>query len=472
MKVSTSQIKVLDGQNRDNSDRSIIQSVGKEGVLVPLLVVNNQDGTFTLVAGHRRLASAIHFGIDMVPIQTIPADQAEKARALENLDRKGLHPMDEAAEIRTLQAQGYDNGVIGAMLGMDPGKLIRRSRLNNLTDTVRKAFIEGKMDAAAAEEYSVMPPEDQDNVYNRFAGGYAPSAKQIRSQYLGLQGISLGRCTDQFLKMEPKCKTCPNNIASDNVLFDGTDGTCRDVKCYCGKLEKLAESEKAQIYSDRYYKEDRILDQLKKDGVKPVKASQYNLSSSSYGNYTVKVADFWGNIRYDEAEEPKKKADPEAAKRRKEISKQYKSLYEQIQPALGKMLFEHAEAWLAKFHKDERFPDKDERVILAKALYGQTMWRLSGFIYGKQYYGNTAPLEGSDNKRIFSVMYLWASTGAEENQEIWPHKPEDGKELRLPKSMDLEDLFQLRTSKAKKKVLELKAEMDQLLAEYSALEGK
>ena len=59
MRVSPEQIMVIDSDNRGNSDNSIIQSIEKEGVLVPLLVTNNNDGTFTLVAGHRRLASAI-----------------------------------------------------------------------------------------------------------------------------------------------------------------------------------------------------------------------------------------------------------------------------------------------------------------------------------------------------------------------------------------------------------------------------
>lgn len=474
MRVPTNMIKVLDGQNRDNSDKSIIQSVQQEGVLVPLLVYDDgsPDGGFVLVAGHRRLASAIHFGLSEVPVEIVSKDQADRARALENLDRKGLHPLDEAMEIRTLQAQGYDNSVIGAMLGMDQGKLIRRSKLNNLSESVRSAFKEGKMDAAAAEEYSVMPPEDQDKVYRHFAGGWKPEAKQIRSQYLAMQGISLGRCSDKLLKMEPKCANCPKNVASDNILFDGTDGTCKDVRCYCEKLRCLAMDEEAEIFNDRYNKEERILDQLKKDGVKPVSESQYNLSSCKSDMYSVKMISFWGNVNYARADEPKKKADPDAARRRKEISRQYKGLYEQMQAALGKMLFEHADAWLAKLHKDERFPDKDERVVLAKALYGREMWNLSGFIYGKKYYMQQAPLEGADNKKIFSVMYLWAATGADENQEITPHKPEDGSVLRLPKSMDIEDLFQLRTSRAKKKVLELQAEMERLLKEYSELEGK
>ena len=65
MKVFTDMIKVLDGQNRDNSDKSIIESVGKEGVLVPLLVYSDPEetGKYVLVAGHRRLASAVHFNL-------------------------------------------------------------------------------------------------------------------------------------------------------------------------------------------------------------------------------------------------------------------------------------------------------------------------------------------------------------------------------------------------------------------------
>ena len=470
MRVATNLIKVLDGQNRDHSDKSIIESIGKEGVLVPLLVYKDEadpDG-FILVAGHRRLASAIHFGLPEVPVEIIMKEQAEKARALENLDRKGLHPLDEAMEIRTLQAEGYDNSVICAMLGMSQGKLIRRSKLNNLSKTVKNAFLEGKIDAAAAEEYSVMPEKAQDTVYQKFAGNYIPSANTIRAQYLGMQGVSLSRCSKLLMNSEPSCKGCPNNIASDNVLFEDADGTCKDTECYCRKLRALAEKEKARIYEDNYDKDERITNLLKKDGIKVAKILSYYVSSSKSGNQTDKVISIRGQIGYAEAQEPKKKENTTAEKRKKEITKQYKELYDQLLPALGKMLYEHADAWVQKFHKDERFPDKDERVILAKALYWECVWDLDEFIHGKRYFSKQAPLEGADNKRIFSVMFLYASV-EHKNEEVWPHKPEDGTKLNLPKSMDLEDLFQLKTSKAKKKVLELKASMEALLKEYSEL---
>lgn len=476
MRIETSKIKVLDGQNRDNSDKSIIQSVEKEGVLVPLLVYQDKENpeSYILVAGHRRLASAIHFGLKDVPAELITEDQAERARALENLDRKGLHPLDEAMEIRTLQSQGYDNNLICAMLGMEMGKLIRRSKLNNLSEAVRKAFVDGMINAATAEEYSVMPEKDQDYIFKKF-GSYHPEAKTVRTEYLSMQGISLWKCSKKFLGLNPKCENCPNNVASDNILFDGADGTCKNLSCYSEKLRLLAMEEGAELFADTYHKEDRILNQLRKDGEHPVKAAVYNLSSSKYGEYSVKMMNFWGEIYWDKGDEPKKKTDPSAAKRKKEINSEYKALYEQMLEYLGKMLYEHADAYMSKYHKDERFPDKDERVVLAKALYDREHWSLDGFIYGKQYYKDGGPLEGADNKRIFAVMYLYAATGASDrHQEVWPKKPEDGKgkDLLLPKSMDIEDLFQLKTSKAKKKVLEIKEKMEALLKEFSELEGK
>ena len=469
MKVPTNMIRVLDGQNRDNSDKSIIASIEKEGVLVPLLVYNAPDREdFILVAGHRRLASAIHFGIPEVPVVIIPQDQAERARALENLDRKGLHPLDEASEIRTLQAQGYSNETIGAMLGMDKGKLIRRSKLNNLSEKVRGAFKEGKMDAAAAEEFSIMDPADQDKIYSTYT--YRPDAKDIRHDYLNMMGISLLRCTDAILQMEPKCASCPNNIASDGDLFRTTDRSCKDVRCYCEKLRRLASDEKADIYSDSYNKEDRILQQLKKDRVKPVKETSFNVWPSKDSTHTVKMMNFWGKVGYAVPDPPKKKADPGAAARKKEICKEYKALYEEMQPTLGRMLFDHVDAWLAKYHKDERPPDKDERVILAKRLYKSIKWQVDGFIYGKSYYSKQEPLQGSDNRRIFAVMYLYSALDIETSQEIWPHKPEDGDKLSLPRSVEIEDVFNLRKSRARKKVMELKESMESLLKEYYELE--
>ena len=473
MRANTSQIRVLDGQNRDNSDKSIIQSVEKEGVLVPLLVYSDPDnvGSYILVAGHRRLASAIHFKLKDVPVEVIPQDQAEKARALENLDRKGLHPLDEATEITTLQSQGYDNSVISAMLGMPLAKVIRRAKLNNLSPTVRQAFVEGAIQADSAEEYSIMEPELQDEIYGRLKGVWNCQARQVRSAYLDIQGLAIKECSKAILEDGNPCATCPNNVASDNILFDESQGCCRDSKCYVTKLKKLMFKEGVNsVWFRKYGSDDKMVKALKKAKVEVVEESNYwSFEKKKSDTYSIKKMDIYGNITWAEKKQTKPKEDPTVAKRKKELSKRYTELFKALPDQLEKMVAEHADAYMAKYHKDERFPDKDERVILARYIYSEGGWRMTGFIRGLQDY-ETDPLKGADNKRLLATVIFY-STLHENNEQIWPKKIDQGGKLLLPKSMDIEDMYQLKTSKAKKKVMEIKTEMEQLLEEYHKLEG-
>lgn len=471
MELRTEQIRVLDGQNRDNSDKTIIRSVEKEGILVPLLVYE-EDGAYVLVAGHRRLASALHYNLPEVPVQVIPKDQAESARALENLDRKGLHPLDEATEIRTLQGKGYDNEVIAAMLGMPLSKIIRRAKLNNLSPKVREAFIKGDIQADSAEEYSIMEPEVQDEIYDRLKNAWNCQPIQIRSAYLDQQGLAIKECSKAILEDGNPCATCPNNVASDNILFDESQGCCRDSKCYITKLKKLMAKEGVtSVWFKKYGSDEKLVKALKKAKVEVIGESDYwQFADKKSVTHCIKKMDVYGNISWAEKKQAKPKGDPAASKRRKELSKRYTELFKSLPEHLEKMVFEHADAFMSKYHKDERFPDKDERVILAKYIHSEGGWRLNGFIRGVQDYEKD-PLEGADNRRILAVI-LFYSALHENNEQVWPKKIDQGGTLLFPKSMEIEDTYQLKTSKAKKKVLEIKTEMEQLLEEYASLEGK
>lgn len=475
MRATTDSIRVLDGQNRDNSDKTIIQSVEKEGVLVPLLVYE-EDGGYVLAAGHRRLSSAIHFGLRDVPIEIIPKDKAEAARALENLDRKGLHPLDEAAEIRTLQSQGYDNGVISAMLGIGLGKLVRRAKLNNLIDEVKKDFQEGKMNAAVAEEYSVMDPKDQKAVWKelheRSWGG--SDAKSVRGEYLRSRGLSLSGCADQFLKAEPACAACPNNLAADNVLFEGSDGSCADGKCYCQKMARLMEKEGVtSLYSGEYCADKKRIELLNKNGINAaIDKESWRFRDIMSESNTVKKMDIFGKISWDRVPDKPKEEDPHAAERMKELKKLYKKDLKELYSCLQKMAFEHVDAYLAKNHKDERFPDNDERVVLAKRVLVDHNRALVTFITGNAD-TKEKPMDGADNRKIFTLAVFLCATDCQGYQVVTPDSVQytHYQTLTLPKSMDIEDIFQLKTSKAKKRVLELKKEMEGYLREYKKLES-
>ena len=473
MKVFTDMIKVLDGQNRDNSDKSIIESVGKEGVLVPLLVYSDPEetGKYVLVAGHRRLASAVHFNLKEVPVEVIPQDQAERARALENLDRKGLHPLDEATEIRTLQRQGYDNGVIAAMLGMELPKVIRRSKLNNLSPEVKKEFLAGKMDASVAEELSVMEPEAQESIWGhaRF-GNY--DARAIRSMYLEKQGLSLDGVCERILKITPSCAECPHNAAaSDPLLFPGTMGSCKDPSCYCRKLKSVMDAEKVQkvLVPDSTVGES-FSKALKDNKIRSRKIkNEWNLSTDPKGT---KVLLYDGRVRYEDPAETKKK-DPAAAERRKVLKQEYEETASEFFEEMGLMMAEFADSWYAKNHKGEPLPDKDERMVLTRKLLDEQQ-NLTGFLYGQYYHNGKSIMDGADNRRRFSIAMLFSLFDGKQ-QTLYPTSLRDlwhGAQLELPEQIGIEETLQLKTSKHRKKVQELAADLKKILKEYKDLEGK
>ena len=475
MKVLTSRIRVLDGQNRDNSDKTIIQSVEKEGVLVPLLVYPDPESgeDFILVAGHRRLASAVHFNLSEVPVEIIAKEQAETARALENLDRKGLHPLDEAAEIRTLQSQGYENNVISAMLGISLSKLIRRSKLNNLIPEVRNDFLEGKINAAVAEEYSVMDPKDQKAVWKELQDRWGDDIdpEDVRSEYLESRGLSLSECPETFLKMSPPCATCSKNLTADDVLFEGWDGSCTDGKCYCEKISRLMEKEGlTSVYASEYSHDKKRIELLNKNKIRAAKGKDsWSYSETQTEIYAEKKMDIYGNIAWARVEEKDPEEKSDISERKKELEKLYRNDLKELYVNLQKMAFEHVDAYMAKNHKDERFPDNDERVILAKQVLKDNDRALRCFVTG-ECYPNHNPMEGADNRKIFALAVFLCATDCQSYQCV---SPESVKHTHivfcLPASMQIEDLYQLKTSRAKKRVLELQKEMESYLKEYEGL---
>jgi len=472
MELRTEQIRILDGQNRDNSDKTIIRSVEKEGILVPLLVYE-EDGAYVLVAGHRRLASALHYNLPEVPVQVIPKDQAESARALENLDRKGLHPLDEATEIRTLQGKGYDNEVIAAMLGMPLGRVVRRARLDNLIPEIRESFRSGGTNAAVAEEYSVMDPKDQKKVFKEMKG--CVSAGSVRNAYMNLCGINLSECCDTFLGMEPKCMGCKSNLACENTLFDGNKGSCTNGKCYCAKMRELMEKEGVgSLFCPDYRQGEQVVKILQKNGVAvTADGSYWRYNSEQQTPSDVKKMNVWGDVKWAMGT-ARQAEDPESGTRKKELTKQFRKDIKDLYANLEKMVFEHADAYMSKNHKDERFPDSDERVILAKQVIADNHRAVQFFVTGRYDSKADSVLKGADNRRILAVALFFVATGHMDYDMVRPEKITECfmSTVHLPKSMDIEDIYQLKTSKAKKKVLEIKAEMEQLLEEYAKLEGK
>jgi ParB family transcriptional regulator, chromosome partitioning protein len=80
--------------------KGLVESVRERGVLEPILVARQEDGTFLLIIGERRLRACQMLGLTTIPVRIIKqADTKADVIALqliENLERENLDPIDEA----------------------------------------------------------------------------------------------------------------------------------------------------------------------------------------------------------------------------------------------------------------------------------------------------------------------------------------------------------------------------------------
>jgi ParB family chromosome partitioning protein len=131
--ISVDKIVVLE-QVRSSIDietdsfKSLVQSIKDKGILEPLIVTAQDDGTYLLICGERRLLAAKQLGLESVPIRIIEAGKelgdTIALQLTENLQREDLNPIDQAKGILAyIQAkhpdQGYDvNGVMKELVNI------------------------------------------------------------------------------------------------------------------------------------------------------------------------------------------------------------------------------------------------------------------------------------------------------------------------------------------------------------------
>ena len=102
----------------------LMQSIEKEGVLVPLLARPNPVGEgYELIAGHRRKAASKWAGVDKVPVMVLELDdnQAVIAMVDSNLQRENIKPSEKAfayrMKLEAMKQQGKRTDLTSCQVG-------------------------------------------------------------------------------------------------------------------------------------------------------------------------------------------------------------------------------------------------------------------------------------------------------------------------------------------------------------------
>lgn len=166
---------------RDMALFELMQSIGKEGVIVPALVRPNPYGEgYEMIAGHRRKEACLWAGIGQMPVvvRNLDDNQAVIAMVDSNLQREYLKPSEKAfaykMKLEAMKHQGKREDVdalsqvgtrsdelLAKQVGESRNQIARYIRLTNLIPKVLEMVDDGKIAFTVAVELSYLKEEEQ-----------------------------------------------------------------------------------------------------------------------------------------------------------------------------------------------------------------------------------------------------------------------------------------------------------------------
>lgn len=151
-KVDLAKLHRNEDQPRKHFDEQKIdelaRSIKRHGILQPLVVSPDKDGTFTIIAGERRFRAAGRAGIGSVPVIVRTSEELDRIEIglVENVQRVDLSPLEQALSIVKLHEQfnmGYRD--IAARLGKAETTVVNTARLLQLPKEAREALEQAKI---------------------------------------------------------------------------------------------------------------------------------------------------------------------------------------------------------------------------------------------------------------------------------------------------------------------------------------
>jgi ParB family chromosome partitioning protein len=241
--------------------KELADSIRTQGVLSPLLVRPVTDNGFEIVAGARRYRAAQMAEVPTVPVRIVNLSdaQAVEMSIVENLQRKDVHPMEEAQGFRALldlEEPKYSIEQIAGRVGKSPAFVAARLKLTDLVPAAVEAFYAHAIGVGHALLLSKLPADQQETalkacfkeVYN---GGDKPTRVLLpvrnlqfwidTNVLLMLKEAPFNKRDAQLLPAAGSCADCPKRTGHNKLLFGDDLGRhgdqCTDPGCYNAKLD-------------------------------------------------------------------------------------------------------------------------------------------------------------------------------------------------------------------------------------------
>lgn len=265
----------------DQLIKELADSIKNHGVLQPILV-RPKNGKQELVCGERRLRASKIAGLKKIPchIKELSDQQAFEAQIIENLQRKDVHPLDEAMAFKSFADQGKDVKEIAARVGKSEYYARQRMRLCSLSKEWQEAYYNDRISASIALTLSTYDEDTQKTIWKECSPTGTTS--------ISVDSWRLGRYKGDLLKasfdvndpgLDKKmgaCVNCQFNSAFASLFPDAEQQPkCTKITCFSKKTElhfnialKAAKADPEIVFVNPEYSgyQDNFTRELEKSG--------------------------------------------------------------------------------------------------------------------------------------------------------------------------------------------------------------
>jgi len=233
----------------------LAEDIKHNGLINPITVKEFTDGgdgdppytAYEVVAGRRRVEAVTLLGWKDIPCRILEGDEIERAEEIagsENINRLGMHPLDEAEIFTKLLENGEPIEELAKRFDRPASAIWQRVQLLSLSDDLKAMFRNGNLSLHAAAMLKSLDEKGQAGFYNKYKDGWAvKQEKEIDIREV--KTYISGRNHDRLYKflMVKECQTCPKRTYyTDKDLFpelSDAEDACLDHECYAKRWNAL-----------------------------------------------------------------------------------------------------------------------------------------------------------------------------------------------------------------------------------------
>lgn len=169
--VSIDSIQRNPRQPREKFDTAELEnlaaSIREHGVIQPLIVSPGRGGSYTLIAGERRLQASRKAGLKTVPvvIRTATDQQLLELALIENVQRADLNPIEEAEAYQNLAKEfKMSHETIATRVGKSRVAVTNTLRLLDASAAVKQALVDGRISEGHARAMLSLSAKAQEHL--------------------------------------------------------------------------------------------------------------------------------------------------------------------------------------------------------------------------------------------------------------------------------------------------------------------